>query len=207
MTTTDTVTPHSTRVVVWDAPSAIECGETFSIKVGVKCSSECRPDGWALEVRDHDGKELAKATLHDNPWPGTAAVYYAEMDLMAPDTEGFYTWEARAPAASLDIAHAESAVSFGVRVVPTPECLLTVVAMDKESQAPVKGAKVAVHPYRAFTDERGVAEVKVPKGEYRLFVSGKKYFPFRSDRDVSTDMTIRAELAVDPGLSDADIWS
>ena len=202
-----TVKPHSTRVVVWDAPSAIECGETFSIKLGVKCSSECRPDGWALEVCDHDGKELARVTLNDEPWPGTAAVYYTEVDLTAPDTEGLYAWEAKAPAAGLDMPHAECTVSFGVRVVPTPECLLTVVAIDMESQAPVKGAKVAVHPYRAFTDERGVAEVKVPKGEYRLFVSGKNYFPFRSDREVSTDMTIRAELAVDLGLSDADIWS
>jgi hypothetical protein len=204
---TDTVTPHRTPVVVWDAPSAIECRETFSMKLGVKCSSECRPDGWALEVRDHDGKDLARATLSAEPWPGTTAVYYAEIDLTAPDTEGLYTWEATAPAAGLDTPHAECIVGFGVRVVATPECLLTVVAVDRESQDPVKGATVAVHPYRAFTDERGVAEVEVPKGEYRLFVSGKKYFPFRSDRDVSTDMTILAELAADPRLSDADIWS
>ena len=40
---------------------------------------------------------------------------------------------------------------------------------------PVKGAKVVVHPYKAFTDERGVAEVRVPKGEYRLVVSGTNY--------------------------------
>ena len=202
-----TVKPHDTRVVVWDTPSAIECGETFNIKLGVKCSSECRPDGWALEVRDHAGKERARAALNNDPWPGTAALYYAEVDLTAPDTEGLYAWEAKAPAAGLGIPHAECCTSFGVRVVPAPECLLTVEAMDSDTQTPVKGAKVVVHPYRAFTDERGVAEVKVPKGEYRLFVSGKNYFPFRSDREVSTDMTIRAELAADPGLSDADIWS
>ena len=202
-----TVKPHDTRLIVWDTPSAIECGETFNIKLGVKCSSECRPDGWALEVRDHDRNEQARATLNNDPWPGTAALYYAEVDLIAPDTEGVYAWEAKAPAAGPGIPHTECIARFGVRVVPAPECLLTVEAIDSESQTPVKGAKVVVHPYRAFTDERGVAEVKVPKGEYRLFVSGKNYFPFRGDRDVSTDMTIRAELAADPGLSDADIWS
>ena len=202
-----TVKPHSTRVVVWDAPSAIECGEKFSVKLGVKCSSECRPDGWAVEVRDHDGKKQATATLSDDPWPGTAALYYTEVDLSAPDTGGLYAWEAKAPAASLDIPHAECIASFGVRVVPTPECLLTVVAIDVESQTPVKGAKVVVHPYKAFTDERGVAEVRVPKGEYRLFVSGRNYFPFRSDGEVKTDVTIRAELALNLGLSDADVWS
>ena len=202
-----TVKPHSTRVVVWDAPSAIECGEKFSVTLGVKCSAECRPDGWAVEVRDHDGKKQATATLSDDPWPGTAALYYTEVDLSAPDTEGLYAWEAKASAAGLDIPHAECIASFGVRVVPTPECLLTVLAIDVESQTPVKGAKVVVHPYKAFTDERGVAEVRVPKGEYRLFVSGTNYFPFRSDGEVKTDVTIRAELALDLGLSDADVWS
>ena len=202
-----TVKPHSTRVVVWDVPSAIECGETFSVTLGVKCSSECRPDGWAVEIRDHDGRKQATATLSDDPRPGTAALYYAETDLCAPDTEGLYAWEAKAPAAGLEIPHAECIASFGVRVVATPECLLTVLAVAVESQTPVEGAKVVVHPYTAFTDERGVAEVRVPKGNYRLFVSGKKYFPFRRDSEVQTDVTIRAELALDPGLSDADVWS
>jgi hypothetical protein len=202
-----TVKPHSTRVVVWDTPSAIECGKKFNIKFGVKCSSGCRSDGWGLEVRDHDGKKLASAAFSDDAWPDTAALYYAEVDLTAPDTEGLYRWEAKAPTASLDIPHAEGIASFNVRVVPTPECVLTVEAIDMESQTPIQGAKVVVHPYRAFTDERGVAEVKVPTGEYRLFVSGKNYFPFRSDGEVKTDVTIRAELDLDLGLSDADVWS
>jgi len=202
-----TVKPHSTRVVVWDAPSAIECGKQFNIKFGVKCSSECRPDGWALEIRDHDGKPLARATLSDDAWPDTAALYYTEVDLRAPDTEGLYRWEAKARAPGPDIGHTECVASFGVRVVPTPECVLTVEAIDMESQTPVKGAKVVVHPYRAFTNERGMAEVRVPKGEYRLFVSGKNYFPFRSDGEMETDITIRAELALDLGLSDVDVWS
>ena len=206
-----TVKPHETRVVVWDVPSAIECGEKFSLKLGVKCSSECRPDGWTVEVRDQDGKKRATATLSGEPWPGTAALYHTEVDLNAPDTDGLHEWEAKVladgPADGSDIPHAPCITPFGVRAVPTPECLLTVVAIDMESQTPVQGAKVVVHPYKTFTDERGVAEVRVPKGEYRLFVSGKKYFPFRSDGDMKTDVTIRAELALDLELSDADVWS
>ena len=203
----DPVKPHPTSVVVWDAPSTIECGEEFSVKLGVKCSSECRPDGWTVEVRDHDGKKRATAPLSGEPWPGTAALYYTEVDLSAPDTEGLFAWEAKAPMDVLEIPHAECIARFDFRVVPTPECLLTVVTIDIESQTPVEGAKVVVHPYKAFTDERGVAEVRVPEGEYRLFVSGKKYFPFRSDVEMKTDVTIRAELALDRELSDADVWS
>ena len=202
-----TVNPHSTRVAVWDVGSAIECGEKFSIKLGMKCSSDCHPDGWTLEVRDHDGKELARAAVSDDVWPETASLYYAEVELTAPEMEGLYRWEAEARAPSLDIPHAESVASFSVRVVPPPECVLTVEAVDMESQDPVEGVKVVVHPYRAFTDERGIAQMRVPKGEYKLFVSGRDYFPFQSNGEVKTDMTIRAELALDPGLSDADVWS
>jgi len=201
------VKPHSTHVVVWDVPSTIECGERFSVKLGVKCSEECQPDGWTVEVRDQDGERRATVTFGGEPWPETSALYYAEVELSAPDTEGLYAWEAKAPMDGLDIPHAECSVRFGVRVVPTPECLLTVVAIDMESQTPVEGAKVSVHPYKTFTDERGVAEVRVPEGEYRLFVSGKNYFPFRSDVEMKTDVTIRAELAVDLELSDVDVWS
>ena len=202
-----TVHPHKTHVLVWDSPSTVQCGETFSIKLGLKCSSRCRPDGWTLEVRDHEQNRLATAKLGDDVWPETAALYYAQIDLNAPDLEGLYRWEVGAPASGLDVSHAESAASLNVRVVPTPDCVLTVEAIDLESLTPVEGAKVVVHPYRAFTDERGMAEVKVPKGEYRLFVSGRGHFPFQSQCEVNTDMTIRAQLALDPAPSDADIWS
>ena len=203
---TGEIKPHGTRVIVWDVPSTVECGEKFSVKLGVKCFSECGPDGWTVEVRDHNGKGRVTVTLRDEPWPGTGALYHAEVDLSAPDTEGLHTWEARAPGDRLDVPHTESIAPFGVRVVPTPECLLTVVAIDMESQTPVEGAKVVVHPYKTSTDERGVAEMRLPKGDYRLFVSGKKHFPFRSECDVKADVTIRAELFLDRELSDADLW-
>ena len=202
-----TVKPHATRVVVWDAPPTVERGKRFGIKLGVQCPSECRPDGWTVEVRDHDGTPRASATTGREPWPDTAGLHYVQVELSAPDTQGLYTWEATAPANALEIPHAEGVARFGVRAVPTPECLLTVVAVDAERQTPVRDAKVVVHPYRAVTDERGVAEVGVPKGAYRLFVSGPTYVPFRWDGEITTDLTIRAELALDLGISDADIWS
>ncbi len=199
--------PHATRVIVWDAPPTVERGKRFGIKLGVTCPSQCEPKGWAVDVRDHEGTRQVTATLSDAPWPGTATLYYAEVDLTAPDAEGLFSWEATAPGSGAEVPHAAGTARFGVRVVPPPECLVTVVAVDAERHTPVSGAKVVMHPYRAVTDERGVAEVRVPKGAYRLFVSGPNHVPFRQDGEMTTDVTIRAELALDVGLSDADIWS
>ena len=201
------VKAHSMHVVVWDVPPTIESGKEFAVKLGVKCSSGCRPDGWAFDVRDHDGNDLASAAPGGDTWPGTAGLYYTEVTLTTPDAAGLFQWEAAARAADTAMPHADGVAAFGVRVVPRPECLLTVVATDKESQAPVNGVSVVVHPYRASTDERGVARLSVPKGEYRLFVSGRGYLPFRGDGEATADVTITAELVLDVGLSDADIWS
>ncbi|MEE2613771.1 MAG: hypothetical protein VX975_08120, partial [Acidobacteriota bacterium] len=167
----------------------------------------CLLKRWTVDVRDHEGKKQATATLSDAPAPGTATLYYAEVDLTAPDAEGLFSWEARAPGSGAEVPHAEGTARFGVRVVLPPECRLTVVVVDAERHTPVRDAKVVVHPYRAVTDERGVAEVGVPKGAYRLFVSGPTHVPFRWDGEITTDVTIRAELALDLGISDADIWS
>ena len=204
------VEPHATRLVVWDTPPAIERGRRFAVRLGVACSARCPPAGWAVEVRDHDGELLTTSALGDEPWPGTDALYHAEVALTAPDAEGLYTWEAAARtdgADVADIADAGGSARFRVRVVSPPACLLTVVALDAESGGPVAGARVTAHPYRAVTDARGVAEIRVPAGEYRLFVSGRRYRPFRFEGDVQADTTIRAELAHEVELSDADIWS
>ena len=209
----DNVERHATRVVVWDTPPAIERGKRFAVRLGVTCSTRYPPAGWAVEVRDHDGELRATSALGDEPWPGTDALYHAEVVLTAPDAEGLYIWEAAArmeeadAADGADVAHASGSARFGVRVVSPPACLLTVVARDAESGAPVAGARVVAHPYRAVTDARGVAEIRVPAGEYRLFVSGRRYRPFRFEGDVQADTTIRAELAHEVELSDADLWS
>jgi len=200
------VKPHCIRVVIWDTPAAIECGEQFSIKIGVKCSSECRPDAWVLEVSDHEGENLASVTIGEKVLRDTTALCYTEVQLTAPPSEGLVSWQARASVIDAKIPHTECVTSFNVRAVTASECVLAIEAIDHDSQSPVEGAKVVVHPYKAFTNKCGMAEVRVPKGGYTLFVSGKNYFPFRKECDVQSDTAIRAELTVDKELSDADIW-
>ena len=201
------VKPHHTNLSAWDVPSVIGCGETFNMKLGVSCSSGCQPDGWSFCVYDQDGVEQADVLVGDDVYAGTDSLYYAECELNAPHKIGFYNWEAKVKLQNSDAVHEDSIVSFRVRVLEEPDSLLTIVAVDSATQVPIQGVQVQAHPYRAFTNENGIAEVRVPNGMYTLFVSGKNYFPFRTNNEVKKDLTIRAELVLDEGTSDSDVWS
>lgn len=201
------VRAHATSVVVWDVPTAIVAGEMFRFKLGVKCSSDCPSTGWTFAVNDERGEEIAAGAFGNEPWRGTVALYYAEVEARAPTEEGLFDWTASAPGTGSDIPHEQRKVRFGVRAVRQPDCLIAIEAVDKASQLPIKGAKVVVHPYRTFTDDRGHAEVRVPKGAYRIFVSGADHVPYRAETEVLADKSIRAELLFDRAPTDADLWS
>jgi len=199
------VKPHTTNVVVWDIPSAIVVGETFKVRVGIKCAHECPLASRDFEVWSHEATLKGRGKLSDDRWPGTSALYVGEVELEAPVQEGLYTWTVKGPSTLLgagpstsEIPHAEGSASSGVRAVTHPECLVTVEAIDQVSQAPVSGARVVMHPYKAVTDERGVAQVRVAKGAYQLFVSQTRYVTFGLPVEVVADMTARAELFLEP---------
>jgi hypothetical protein len=193
-----TAMPHAASVNVWGLPSVIPAGERFSFKVGIKCSAGCKLAGRALSITDHDGAQVAAAKLCDNVWPGTGALYFAEVEAQAPRTPGDFTCQVTAPAFEQSVPHAAGSCCFVVRVVAPPDHEVTVEAFDGDTQTPIKGAHVLLHPYRALTDERGVAKVKVAKGRYTLFVSGFNYIGHERIIDVMSDVTARAELAVEP---------
>jgi hypothetical protein len=153
-----------------------------------------------------EGRRVATGTLSGETWPGTTGLYVAEVELEAPAAEGLYTWSVKGPStglrtgpeSDLEIPHAEGSISFGVRVVSHPEYLVRVETVDQASQTPLSGARVVMHPYKAVTDERGIAEVRVAKGAYKLFVSQSRYLTFGLPVEVEADMTTRAELCVEP---------
>ena len=192
-----TVKPHTTSVVVWDVPSAVEVGERFRIKIGIKCSSECPSTNRGFEIDDDKGTPVAVGQLSGDRWPGTS-LYSAEVELEAPAGEGLHTWSIKCLGSDDGLPHSEGSVSFGLTAVSHPEYVVTVETVDKESQAPLKGARVVMHPYRAVTDERGVAEVRVAKGAYKLFVSQTNYITFDLPVEVTSNITARAELELEP---------
>ena len=198
MTEDATVERHTTHVVVWDVPTAIVAGERFSMKVGIRCSSECQLAHRGFEILDHEGGVVATGAVSGEIWPGTSALYVAETELEAPADEGLYTWSVKVPASDLDAPHAEGAASVGVRVVSRPECLVTVAVVDQDSRVPVPGARVVMHPFRAVTDDRGLAELRVATGAYTLFVSQTRYLTLGLPVEVTADMTASAELCLEP---------
>jgi hypothetical protein len=193
-----TAMPHAARVNVWGLPSAIPAGERFSFKIGIKCSAGCRLAGRALRITDHDGAEVATAKLCGDVWPGTSALYFADVETQAPRTAGDFTWQVTSCASDERVAHAAGSCGFAVKIVAPPDHEVTVEAFDSDTQTPIQGAHVLLHPYRALTDERGMARLKVAKGRYTLFVSGFNYIGHESIIDVRSDVTARAELAVEP---------
>jgi hypothetical protein len=192
------VKPHTVSVVAWDTPSAIVAGERFGTKVGIKCSSACNLTNRELRVYDHHGTSVFAVTLTGDRWPGTTRLYFAEVELEAPLKEGLYTWSVTFAGTDVGLSHDEGSTHFGVRVVGRPEYVLKIEAVDKISQTPLSGAHVVMHPYRVVANERGTAEMRVAKGEYQLFISQTRYLTLSLPVEVTTDMTARVELELEP---------
>lgn len=191
------VTPHAAELNVWDVPTAIVAGTRFKFMVGVRCSTGCCLADRGLSIVDQNGSQLASANLGRDVWPGTDALYVAEIEGKAPPA-GAYQWEIKTAEWDCELPHAAGSLALSFRVVDPPDCEITVEVVDSEKQTPITGARVVMHPYRATTDENGVARVKVTKGQYDILVSASKYLAVSTTVDVTTDMITRAELDGEP---------
>ncbi len=189
---------HAASVSVWGLPSAIGAGERFGLKVGIKCSAGCKLTGRPLGIFDHEGAQVGSASLLDDIWPGTSALYFSEVEAQAPLKTGDYKWQVKTPASESGVPHAAGSFTFTVKVVSPPDYEVTVAAVDSATQTPINGAHVLLHPYRTSTDETGIAKVKVTRGRYKLFVSGFNYIAYEGNIDVAGDVATRVELAVEP---------
>jgi hypothetical protein len=150
-----------------------------------------------LSLFDQDGSRAGTAKLGHDVWPGTEALHVAEVEARAPLTAGSHQWEAKIAGWDAGLPHAAGSFPLVVRVVSPPDCEVTVRAVDREKQTPIKGARVVMHPYRAVTDENGIARVRVARGQYDILVSGSKYMPASTSVEVTADMITSAELDAD----------
>lgn len=189
---------HATSMAVWDVPSPIVVGDRFRMKVGVKCSADCKLTDKHIEIYDHEGGKVATEKLGDVPWPDTGTMYWAEVELKSPGTEGYYRWTVKFPEPDLEPPHEAAAYTFAFRSARPPERVVTVEVIDKDTKTPIKNADVLLHPYRGCTDERGMARLMVPKGEYKLHVSKNKYETLQTTVKAASDVAVKAELLVAP---------
>lgn len=192
---------HKTSIAVWDVASPVVMDSKFKIKVGVRCSADCNLIGKEIEICDQKAVRIATEKLGETPWPDTG-LYWTEVELKAPDTEGCYTWQVKFPKPDIEIPHLDSCTSFGFVVVNPPDCTVTVEVIDKETRLPISKASISLHPYRTKTDGNGRARLDVAKGEYQLYVTGVDYEMFKKNIIVTDNLNIESELAVAPVMSE-----
>ena len=188
---------HALELTVWDVPSATVAGERFAVTVSARCSAGCELGGRELHLFDHEGALAGTVKLRHDVWPGTEALYFAEVEARAPLEVGSHQWEAKIGGWDAELPHAPGSFPLIVRVVTAPDCEVTVRAVDREKQTPIKGARVVMHPYRAVTDDNGIARVRVARGQYDILVSGSRYLPACASVEVTADMITSAELDAD----------
>ena len=184
-----TAKPQTTSLAVWDIPSPVVTGAAFKIKVGAKSSADCELKGRGVEIL-RNGEVAARGALGDTPWPGTAALYWADLVLTAPPEAGMASWTARFEAGGLELPHDDASSSFSAAIVPPPDHTLTVKVVEKDSATPVEEALVRLGAYRAETGRSGLAEVRLPKGRYELSVWKAGYDIAPTTLDLDRDASI-----------------
>ena len=192
---------HRTSVAIWDLPSPAVIGEPFVAKIGAKCAEGCDLRGRRIEVYDGSGNRLTTSEFREGFWPGSDALRWTEVQLVAPETEGVVSWSAGFPAADLDLPHQEASSKFSFAATRPAKHRLTVEVVEKGSTIPVPNAYVSLGAYRASTGESGRSIVSVAEGSYELTIWKVGYEAPSRALDVSKDLTVRVEVVVLPDRS------
>src|SRR4029077_856988 len=127
------VIPHVSSIAVWSIPSPVVTGSRFAIEIGVKSSAGTALAAEYVEVRDKFGAVVARGCLGKTPHPGTAALYWTNVELVAPAQEGLRTWSVVFEPKELDLPHEGASTTFSVSVVRPPEHRLTIKVIDQHT--------------------------------------------------------------------------
>jgi uncharacterized membrane protein len=198
--------PQSTSLAVWDIPSPVVTGERFGIKVGAKSAAGCKLDTKEIEVCDASCAVVAHANLGETPWPGTSALYWTDVELLAPVEAGMSSWSVKFAAAELELPHDGASSNFSVAIVKSPQHRLTVKVVEKETAIPIENAQVRLGAYRAATGPSGLAEIKMPAGTYDLNIWKVGYEAPSTTVEVNEDVTVQIEVLVVPKEDPDAAW-
>jgi hypothetical protein len=204
MTVAEAETLREASLAVWDIPAAT-AGGRFRIKVGAKSSAGCALAGGRIEVLDGDGAVIGVAALGGEPWPGTAALYWTEMELAAADAPGAMTLTVRFHGGGLDAPHQSASAALRVSVVAKPEHVLTVTVTS--NGVPVEQAIVRLGAVRTTTDRAGVATMKLATGQYELVVWKAGYDIAPVPLAIEADTTVAVAARALPEDNPDAIWT
>jgi hypothetical protein len=201
--TAQTATLHETSLAVWDIPTPA-AGERYSVKVGAKSSAGCALGGCHIEVLDGN-LVVASGQFGDAPWPGTSALYWAEVELQAPDSPGLVTLAVRFDAADLDEPHQDASSQFNVSVVARPDHTLAVTVAS--GGVPIEEAYIRLGAYRATTDASGQATIRIARGCYELVAWKAGYDTEPVPLTIDTDASIHVEARALPQDDPDAVWT
>ena len=196
--------PHSTSMAIWDVPSSpVPFDHPFTVKVGVKCSAGCALGGQTVVVTDGSGTRMGQATMDETPWPGTVALYVAEVALVAPRAAGMSAWTGHFAEHDLPLPHDVASAAFTFVAAPRPEHELEIRVTDKDTNAPIGQVEIRCGCYRTSTNSDGFATLRLPAGKYdvnawKLGYDDAEPTTVEVTRDLLLDLVTAATPKPDP---------
>ena len=100
---------------------------------------------------------MGEGKLGGTPWQGTGALYWTDARIVAPATDGVFSWTAQFTGAELELAHAEASANFSFRAGRQPEHRVTIKVIGEDTRAPLANAEVRLGFYTSCTDQGGLA--------------------------------------------------
>ena len=197
---------HDTSLAVWGVPSPIVMEHPFHIQVGATCSAGCDLKGEEIEICDETGARIARGTLGETPWDGTRALYWTEVELVAPAKEGSTSRSVRFAPTELRLPHGGALARFGFETVKPPQYSVAVKVVQKDAGTPVEDAQVRLGIYLAYSDANGLAKVAMPRGTYSLDVLKPGYEASSRELELNDDVTVEVEVAVIPPENPDAYW-
>jgi hypothetical protein len=197
---------HDTSLAVWGVPSPIVMDHPFRIQVGATCSAGCDLKGKEIEICDEKGASTARGKLGETPLDGTRALYWTEVDLVAPVNEGSTSWSVRFAPTELRSPHGVASARFGFETVKPPQYSVAVRVVQKDVGTPVEDAQVRLGVYFAYSDANGLAKVAMPRGTYSLDVLKTGYEASSRVLELNDDVTVEVEVAVIPPETPDAYW-
>ena len=188
---------HEISLAVWDLPSPLIFGDRARVKVGVKCSAGCSLNGQTIAIQTENSVKNG-GTLGSTPWPGTAALYWSELEFDVPPATGKWSWKILLLPAASDQTHREASSPLPITIVAPPEHRLAVTVLDRSLKLPIADADIRLGPHKGATNSDGLAQLDLPKGMYELTAWKHGYKASESSIEIKADSVVHVELEPDP---------